>query len=194
MSSQDQALASIAALVPQGSSVLDLGCGDGALLELLVKQRGCRGQGLEIDEASILACVSRGLNVFHSDLEQGLAGHPDRSIDVVILNQSVQQLREVDRVLRDALRVGKQVIVGFPNFGHWNVRWQVLMGRTPVTPGLPWQWYDTPNVHFFSLKDFEVWCRLRGVKVRERLYFDHGESVTIWPNLFATEGVYLIEA
>jgi len=180
-------------MVKPDSSVLDLGCGDGALLELLVKERGCRGQGLEIDEASILACVRRGLPVFHGDLEQGLAGYPDASVDVVILNQSVQQLREVDRVLRDALRVGRQVIVGFPNFGHWNVRWQVLNGRTPVTPGLPWQWYDTPNVHFFSLMDFEDWCRLRNVHISQRLFLDHGKPSKFWPALFATEGVYLIE-
>ncbi|HXB98140.1 MAG TPA: methionine biosynthesis protein MetW, partial [bacterium] len=129
----------IAALVPPGSRVLDLGCGRGELLALLMRERDCSGHGVEIDEAAILACVDAGLPVFHGDIEAALGEYADGSVDVVILNQSVQQLRQLDTVLREALRVGRRVIVGFPNFGHWSVRWQVFArGRTPVTPGLPW--------------------------------------------------------
>jgi methionine biosynthesis protein MetW len=184
----------VAALVPFGSGVLDLGCGDGALLQRLTAERGCHGSGIEIDDAAILACVAKGLNVVHGDLEQGLAEHGDQSVDVVILNQSVQQLRNVDPVLQDALRVGRKVLVGFPNFGHWRVRLEVFFrGRTPVTPGLPYQWYETPNVHFFSLEDFEAWCALRGVTVLKRVCLDQGHRRRLWPNLLARDGVYLVE-
>ena len=180
-----KALQAVASLVPFGSSVLDLGCGDGALLQLLIRDRGCHGSGIEIDDDAILACVAKGLSVVHADLEQGLAEHGD---------QSVQQLRQVDQVLQDALRVGRQVLVGFPNFAHWSVRAQVcFLGRTPVTPGLPWQWYQTPNVHYFSLKDFEAWCALRGVTVLDQRFLDHGRRLRVWPNLLARDGVYLVE-
>lgn len=187
-------LRDIAALVAPGSSVLDLGCGHGELLGLLLRERGCRGHGVEIDEAAILACVAAGLSVFHGDIEAALAEYADASVDVVILNQSVQQLRQVDAVLREALRVGKRVVVGFPNFGHWSVRWQVFFrGRTPVTPGLPWAWYETPNLHFFSLRDFEAWCELRQVRILRQLNFDGEQQLHFLPNLLAREGVYLIE-
>ena len=187
-------LQDVAALVPQGSSVLDLGCGDGALLQLLTATRGCHGSGIEIDDDAILACVAKGLSVVHADLEQGLAEHGDQSVDVVILNQSVQQLRQVDQVLQDALRVGRQVLVGFPNFAHWSVRVEVFFrGRTPVTPGLPYQWYQTPNVHFFSVDDFEAWCGLRGVRILDKVFLDQGHRRHLWPNLLARDGVYLIK-
>jgi methionine biosynthesis protein MetW len=187
-------LGAIAALVPPGSTVLDLGCGRGELLGLLLRARGGSGHGVEIDEAAILACVAAGLSVFHGDMEQTLAEYDDASVDVVILNQSVQQLRQVDAVLREALRVGRRVIVGFPNFGHWSVRWQVFFGgRSPVTPGLPWAWFETPNLHFFSLKDFEAWCDLRGVRVLRRLCFDGEEPCHGLPNLRARDGVYLLK-
>jgi len=194
MSEAPGALRSIAGLVPRGSRVLDLGCGDGSLLQLLIAERGCRGQGIEIDAQAVVACVSKGLEVIQGDVEQGLAGRPDGSFDVVVLNQSVQQLRKVDAVLLDALRAGRQVVVGFPNFAHWTVRLQVFfLGRTPVTPGLPFEWFETPNLHFFSLKDFESWCRLRGVRIQARLFLDKDRQVRLLPNFFARDGVYLIE-
>ena len=183
----------IAALVPQGSRVLDLGCGRGELLGLLMA-RGCSGHGVEIDEGAILACVAAGLPVFHGDIGPSLAEYADGSVDVVILNQSVQQLPQVDTVLREALRVGKRVVVGFPNFGHWSVRWQVFFGgRSPVTPGLPWAWFETPNLHFFSLKDFEAWCASRRVRILRQLSFNGDRPLHFWPNLLAREGVYLLE-
>jgi methionine biosynthesis protein MetW len=194
MSTPLEALRAVAALVPPGSSVLDLGCGNGELLQVLAQERGCRGQGIEISGDAVVACVSKGLQVIQGDVEQGLAGHPDRSFDVVILNQSVQELRQVDAVLMDALRVGRRVVVGFPNFAHWTVRLQVFFsGHTPVTPGLPFEWFETPNLHFFSLKDFEHWCGLRGVRVLRRLFLDNARQVRILANLLARDGVYLIE-
>lgn len=194
MSTPLEALRAVATLVPPASTVLDLGCGDGSLLQLLARERGCRGQGIEISSDAVVSCVSKGLQVIQGDVERGLAGHPDHSFDVVILNQSVQELRQVDAVLLDALRVGRRVVVGFPNFAHWGVRVQVFFsGRTPVTPGLPFAWFETPNLHFFSLKDFEQWCRLRGVRVVGRLFLNKARPVRCMANLLARDGVYLIE-
>ncbi|MGA2400327.1 MAG: methionine biosynthesis protein MetW [Syntrophobacteraceae bacterium] len=183
----------IAELIVPGSSVLDLGCGTGELLYMLIKDRGAHGQGIEIDEQAIYACVARGLNVFHGDIDSGLSEYPDRSFDYVILNQSLQQVRHVEPVLADCLRVGKKVIVGFPNFAHYNARLHLfLRGRAPVTPSLPYQWYATPNLHFLSISDFFDFCRDKGITIERSEYIGDKGRLSRFPNIFAQTGVFVI--
>ena len=141
--------------VRQESAVLDLGCGDGELLSQLVQGKNVRGQGIEIDEQAIYKCVAKGISVFHEDIDNGLPEYGDKSFDYVILSQSFQQVRKPDEVLTEALRVGRQVIISFPNFAHYSARYHYsIKGRAPVTPSLPYEWYDTPNTHFLSISDF----------------------------------------
>lgn len=183
----------IAGLIQRSSSVLDLGCGTGDLLDLLTKENGARGQGIEIDEQAIYACVAKGLSVFHGDIDSGLAEYQDKSFDYVILNQSMQQIRHVDTVLIDALRVGKKVIVGIPNFAYYKARLQLFFGgRAPVTGGLPYQWYETPNLHFLSITDFIVYCHEKKIAIERTIYIDGQRRVVVLPNLFAQAGVFLI--
>ncbi len=174
------------------TSVLDLGCGDGALMSLLVKERNARAQGIEIDEQAIHQCVGKGLSVFHGDVDSGLSEYPDRSFDYVILNQSFQQVKNPDMVLNEALRVGKQVIVGFPNFAYYTARLQLALGRAPVTTSLPYQWYNTPNTHFFSIADFRKYCLVRNIKIEKTAFISHNRTVPILPNLLADIGIFLI--
>ncbi len=179
--------------IKPGSSVLDLGCGDGELLDLLVRERGIQARGIEIEEQAIYRCVARGLSVFQEDIEGGLAGYGDRSFDFVILNQSLQQVRKLDTVMREALRVGHKVIVGFPNFAHYRARWQIaVQGRTPVTPSLPYAWHDTPNLHFLSISDFIAYCRERGIRVNQATWIGGIRRIRFLPNLFASAGIFLI--
>jgi len=183
----------IAELIVPGSSVLDLGCGSGELLYMLIKDRGARGQGIEIDEQAIYACVARGLNVFHGDIDSGLSEYPDRSFDYVILNQSLQQVRHVEPVVVDCLRVGKKVIVGFPNFAHYSARLQMFFkGRAPVTASLPYQWYETPNLHFLSICDFFVFCRDKGITIERCEYIGNRGRLSRFPNIFAQTGIFVI--
>jgi methionine biosynthesis protein MetW len=183
----------IAGLVRQASSVLDLGCGTGDLLDLLTKEKSARGQGIEIDEQAIYACVAKGLSVFHGDVDSGLAEYQDKSFDYVILNQSMQQIRHVDTVLTDALRVGKQVIVGIPNFAYYKARLQLFFGgRAPVTGGLPYQWYETPNLHFLSITDFIIYCHAKKIVIERAIYTGGKSRVVMLPNLFAQAGIFLI--
>jgi methionine biosynthesis protein MetW len=179
--------------IHQGSSVLDLGCGDGELLDLLVKERHVKAQGIEIDEQAIYQCVAKGLSVFHEDIDHGLSDYADRSFDYVILNQSFQQVKNPDRVLKEALRVGGQVIVGFPNFAHYLARLQMFFkGKAPVTPSLPYAWYDTPNLHFLSISDFTAYCHKRKIKIEKEAFIGRNRRVRIFPNLFALTGIFLI--
>jgi methionine biosynthesis protein MetW len=169
----------IVEIVTPGASVLDLGCGGGELLGALTEQKHTRGQGIEIDDDAILRCVSKGLNVFHDDIDRGLPEYGDRSFDFVILDQTFQQVKKPGEVLRESLRVGRKVIVGFPNFATLGTRVQLgLRGRTPVTPSLPYEWHDTPNLHFLSILDFVDFCKKRVIR--------------ILPNLMAETGVFLI--
>ena len=179
--------------IHQGSSVLDLGCGDGELLDLLVKERHVKAQGIEIDEQAIYQCVAKGLSVFHEDIDHGLSDYADRSFDYVILNQSFQQVKNPDRVLKEALRVGGQVIVGFPNFTHYLARLQMFFnGKAPITHSLPYAWYDTPNLHFLSVSDFIEYCCKRGIKIEKSAFIGQDKIIKILPNLFSLVALFLI--
>ena len=181
-------------LVNQRSTVLELGCGSGDLLSLLTKERSVRGQGLEIDEKAIYACVAKGLNVIHGDIDSGLAEYEDKSFDYVILNQSLQQIKHPDSVLTDALRVGRKVIISFSNFAYYKSRLQIFFqGRTPVTGALPYQWYETPNLHFLSVSDFIYYCRLKYVRIERSMYISGSGSVKLFPNLFAQTAIFLVD-
>lgn len=180
-------------IVTPGASVLDLGCGSGELLAALAEKKHAKGQGIEIDDDAILRCVSKGLNVFHDDIDRGLPEYGDRSFDFVILDQTFQQVKKPDEVLRESLRVGTKVIVGFPNFATLGTRLQLgLRGRTPVTPSLPYEWYDTPNLHFLSILDFVDFCKKKAIRVERAFYFASGRRIRILPNLRAETGVFLI--
>jgi len=180
-------------MVDVDSSVLDLGCGDGDLLELLTLKKNIRGQGIEIDEQAIYRCVAKGLSVLHGDIDTGLSEYKDKAFDYVILNQSLQQLKYVETVLFDALRVGKKVIVGFPNFAYCRARLRLfLRGRVPITASLPYTWYETPNLHFLSTLDFLDYCKEKKIKVERKVYLAADKRVRILPNLFANIGIFLV--
>ena len=180
----------IAGLVPQGSHVLDLGCGDGALLAHLARQRGCTGYGIEIDDDNVLACVQRGVNVLQLNLHQGLAAFQDQSFDVVLQIDTLQHLRNAEVMLRETARVGRIGIVAFPNFAHWPNRLSVLRGRMPVTRRLPYQWYDTPNIRVGTFKDFEALARRNGLKVLDAFGLEDGRVVRWLPNTRASTAVF----
>jgi|YNPBryBLVA2012_1023415.scaffolds.fasta_scaffold00305_6 methionine biosynthesis protein MetW len=179
--------------VQQGSSVLDLGCGDGTLLRRLHRERGTTGCGIEIDEEQVCRAVEQGVSVLHGDIDSGLPDYADRSFAYVILNQSLQQVRHVETVLNEALRVGRRVIVGFPNFAYLPARLQLFFGgRVPVTGSLPYAWYDTPNLHFLSIKDFVEYCRTRGIAVERAAYIAGNRRIRLLPNLRADSGLFML--
>jgi methionine biosynthesis protein MetW len=182
--------AAIAQWVSPGARVLDLGCGDGSLLRHLWESRQVHGYGVEIEDAAVVACVENDVNVLQMDLESGLAAFGDRSFDVVILSETLQAIRHTENLMREMLRVGREAIVSFPNFGHWEARVQVLFGRMPVSEELPYEWYDTPNVHLCTLSDFEDLCRKLGVRIRERLVLHEGRPVGFLPNMLGSLAVY----
>ena len=180
-------------LIKPGSSVLDLGCGDGELLATLMREKKCRVQGIEIDEQAVYKCVAKGVNVLHGDIDSDLPDYADRSFDYVVLNQSFQQVKQPDVVLRESLRVGKEVIVSFPNFVHYSARIQLFFrGRTPVTASLPYEWHNTPNLHFLSILDFLAYCRQRHIKIKASAFVGKTKRVSILPNLFALVGIFLL--
>jgi methionine biosynthesis protein MetW len=181
----------IAQWVRPGAQVLDLGCGDGSLLRFLKDKRGASGYGIEIDDAKLLASVRNGVNVLQSDLETGLSGFESGSFDYVILSQTLQAVRHTEQIIREMLRVGREGIVTFPNFGYWRHRFQVFLGgHMPVSRSLPYQWYNTPNVHLFTIGDFESFCAEHGVRILERAVMDRGRMVGLWPNLRGSLAVY----
>ena len=180
----------IAQWVATGARVLDLGCGDGSLLRYLWQERQAPGYGVEIDDASVLDCVANDVNVLQVDLESGLSLFADRSFDCVVLSETLQTIHRTELLMREMLRVGKEVIVSFPNFGHWSARLQVAFGRMPVSESLPYEWYETPNVHHCTIVDFEDLCRRLNVRIRERLVLHKSEPVTFLPNLLGSLAVY----
>lgn len=183
----------IAELVPPGSRVLDLGCGDGELLDYLQRQRGCTGYGIEIDDTNVLECARRGVDVIQLNLEDGLAIFGDRSFDVVLQLETLQHLRNTEKMLRETARVGRIGIVSFPNFAHWPNRVRVATGRMPVTKALPYEWYDTPNIRVGTYADFEVLARKDGLRILDSFGIQDGEVVRRWPNLLASVAVFKFE-
>ncbi len=181
-------------IIESNSKVLDLGCGDGTLLSLLIEQKKCNGTGIEISEKEIYRCVAKGLTVSHCDIDTGLADFSNKRFDHVILNESLQQVLNPRRVILEALRVGKKVIVGIPNFCHSRARLQLFFqGRVPVTKELPYEWYDTPNLRFLSLKDFRFFCKNNNIKILKEIGIAGNKRVAFRPNLFSTMGIYLLE-
>jgi len=185
--------AAIAQWVTPNAKVLDLGCGDGSLLKYLKEARGTHGYGIEIDDANILACVKKGVNVIQMDLETGLSGFEPQSFDFVILSQTLQAMRNIELVMKEILRVGRQGILTIPNFGYWRRRIQIIGGRMPVSEDLPYQWYDTPNIHLCTLGDFEAFCRGHGVRILDRQVMCKDEAVSFLPNLLGNLAVYRFE-
>lgn len=182
----------IAKLVPVGSRVLDLGCGNGALLAHLQQTRNCTGYGVEIDDANVLACVQRGVNVIQLNLDEGLSMFADASFDVVLQIDTLQHLRNAEVMLRETVRVGRVGIVAFPNFAHWPNRLSVLRGRMPVTSRLPYQWYDTPNIRVGTHADLALLAQRSGLQVLDRFGLQDGQTVRWCPNLLAGTSVYLL--
>ena len=184
---------SIARLVPVGARVLDLGCGTGELLDYLIRERGCSGYGVEIDDANVQACVARGVNVIQFNLEDGLALFGDRSFDVVLQIDTLQHLRNAEVMLRETARVGRIGVVAFPNFAHWPNRLAVLRGRMPVTRVLPYQWYDTPNIRVGTLRDFEALALQNHLQVLDAFGLQDGKEIRFWPNARASRAVFKLQ-
>lgn len=183
----------IANIVERDARVLDLGCGDGELMAYLAKNKNCRVQGIELDESAIYTCVEKGLNVFHSDIDSGLKGYPDKAFDYVILNQSIQQIKKVDYIIEESLRTGTRVIVSFPNFAHVRSRLKFfLKGKVPVTRHLPYSWHDTPNLRFLSTKDFRDYCRKKDIKVLDVKFYGPSGEIRFMPNLFAENALFVL--
>jgi methionine biosynthesis protein MetW len=180
-------------MVARNTSALDLGCGDGELLSLLAQERNVSGCGIDLEERAIHQCVEKGLSVFHGDIDSGIADYGDRSFDYVILNQTLPQVQRLEEVFNHALRVGRKVIVGVPNFADLESRLQIFFkGKAPVTPSLPYQWYSTPNLHFCSLSDFTGYCRDRAISIERVEYLFRKGRTQIWPNLLAQTGIFLL--
>ena len=181
----------IASWVGEGARVLDLGCGDGALLRHLKDRCGASGYGVEIDVERVIAGLKNGVNVLQIDLEEGLYDFEDQSFDLVIISNALQTLHRTEKLLREMLRVGREAVVSFPNFAYWKHRVAIMDGHMPVSDRLPYQWYDTPNVRFFTIADFEQLCEKLGIAVRERLVLDDaGQPVTDDPNFLGSFALY----
>ncbi len=180
-------------IVTKRAKVLDLGCGNGDLMYLLEQNKQANTQGVEISEEAIYKCVEKGLCVMHSDIDGALDFYKDDTFDFVILSQSLQQVTRTDEVLKQCLRIGKQVIVAFPNFAHITVRCKLFFGgRAPVTKALPYGWNDTPNIRCLSIKDFEIFCKEKGYKVVEKYFITNSRYCHVMPNLFAQQAIFVI--
>ncbi len=180
-------------MIETGATVLDLGCGDGDLLEYLTLSKDVKCSGVEISEEAIYSCVEKGLSVSHGDIDSGLREYPDLFFDYVIFNQTMQQVHKPKDALKEALRIGKKVIVGFPNFCNINARFQLFFrGHVPVMPSLPYSWYDTPNLHFLSIKDFQTFCDVSAFRVEKKVFLSGKGRVKMLPNLFALNAIFQI--
>lgn len=181
----------IAAWMQPGERVLDLGCGDGALLKFLIETRGVSGYGIDIDDANVLAAIRNGINVIQSNIDTGLAGFDALAFDHVVLSRTLQTIRHTEQILAEMLRVGREAVISFPNFGYWKNRLAVMEGRMPVSEDLPYQWYDTPNLRFFTMLDFEDLCAGMDLRIRERRVLDEqGRLVTEEHNFLGSLAVY----
>ncbi len=176
-----------------GCKALDLGCGDGELLRFLQSSMEVRGYGVEKDDSNWLTCMQNGVNVIQMDLEDGLSGFEAQSFDVVILSQTLQAMHNTERIVQEMLRVGREAIVTFPNFGYWRNRFQLIGGRMPVSKDIPYQWYDTPNVHLCTITDFDKFCESHNIRVKERLVLTYGERINFMPNLLGSLAMYRLE-
>ena len=184
-------LQQIADEIAPDARVLDLGCGDGALLAHLAL-RGVSGYGVEIDVNNVIACVEKGVDVIQGDLEAGLAGFADQSFDVVVLSQTIQAMKQTEQILLDMLGVGREAFVTFPIFGYWQNRWQIFLGRMPVSETIPYAWHNTPNLHLCMLGDFEALCAKNGIRVVERVVMDGEQKITFLPNLLGSLAFYRV--
>ena len=189
-----QDFAIIAGWVGFGSKVLDLGCGDGTLLQFLRGSLETKGYGVEKDDANWLACLQNGTNVIQMDLEAGLSGFEDQSFDTVILSQTLQAMHNTEEIVQEMLRVGREIIVTFPNFGYWRNRMQITIGNMPVSKTLPYQWFDTPNVHLCTINDFDQFCKNHKITVIERKVITEGNEVSFMPNLLGNLAMYRLKA
>lgn len=185
----------IGEIVEPGSRVLDLGCGDGDLLQWLAENKGVDARGVEIASAKVQRAIARGVSVYQGDIDEGLADYPNGAFDYVILSQTLQETRHPRRVLQEMLRVGHRAIVAFPNFGHWRMRLELLLGgRAPITKLFPHSWYDSPNIHILTVQDFEELVSLEGIRVERRYFLSGGRKMDFRPNLLAETAVYLVKA
>jgi len=182
----------IAKWIAPSSQVLDLGCGDGSFLEFLRQQKPVQAYGVEIDDARVLACVKKDINVIQQNLEGGLALFGDQSFDTVVLSQTLQTIHQTEKILREVVRVGKESIISFPNFGHWSHRLAVGFGHMPVSKSLPYQWYNTPNVRVLTVADFEKLASSLGLRVIDQCILHEGREVTLLPNLFGSLALFRI--
>ena len=179
--------------IPANSRVLDLGCGDGELLSALARDKNCFGYGLEIDVDSVLEAIKRGVNVIQADLEQGLMAFADDSFDVIVLSQTIQSMQNTETILRDLTRVAKEAIVSFPNFGYWRNRLQLALGgHMPVSERMPYQWYNTSNIHWCTLQDFDALCAKNQVRILERAVMTGANKIAVLPNLLGSLAFYRV--